>query len=88
MNWFYKKTMAIKGKLIFLKYILRWTAKGFPGGPVVKTFPASAGGAGSVPGWELKPHTPHSQKPETQNRRNIVTNSTKTLKNGPHFKKN
>ena len=29
---------------------------------------------------ELRSHTPHGQKTETLNRRNIVTNSMKTLK--------
>ena len=26
----------------------------FPGGPVVKTLPSNAGGAGSIPGWGTK----------------------------------
>ena len=34
----------------------------FPGGPVVKTLPSNAGGAGSVPGRELRSHIPRGQK--------------------------
>ena len=37
----------------------------FPGGPVVKTLPSNAGGAGSVPGWELRSHMPCNQKAQT-----------------------
>ena len=36
---------------------------GFPGGPVVKTLPSSAGGAGSIPGQEAKiPHASQRKK--------------------------
>ena len=39
---------------------------GFPGGPVVKTLPSSAGAAGSIPGQEAKiPHA--SQRKQKQN---------------------
>ena len=32
--------------------------RNFSGGPVVKTSPSNAGGAGSIPGWGAKiPHT-------------------------------
>ena len=37
---------------------------------------------------ELRSHMPHGQNTKTQNWSNIVTNSIKTLKNGPHFFKN
>ena len=52
----------------------------FPGGPVVKTLPSSAGDAGSIPGWGAK--LPHASGSKNQNikRSNIVTNSIKTLK--------
>ena len=36
---------------------------------------------------ELGSHMPHSQKIKIQNRSNIVTNSIKTLKSGPYYKK-
>ena len=37
----------------------------FPGGPVVKTSPSNAGGAGLIPGWRAKiPHASWSKKPE------------------------
>ena len=45
------------------------------GGPVVKTLPSRAGGAGSIPKMA---HT-SGQNPKTQDRSNIVTNSVKTL---------
>ena len=34
----------------------------FPGGPVVKTSPSNAGGAGSIPGQKLRSHMPCGQK--------------------------
>ena len=34
----------------------------FPGGPVGKRSPFSAGGVGLIPGWRAKIHMPHSQK--------------------------
>ena len=36
----------------------------FPGGPVVKTSPSNAGGAGSIPGWGAK--IPHALRPKNQ----------------------
>ena len=45
------------------------------GGPVVKTLPSNAGDAGSIP---KIPHASGSN-PKTQDRRNIVTDSVKTL---------
>ena len=36
--------------------VIQW-GWNFPGGPVVKTSPFNAGGAGSIPGWTAKiPH--------------------------------
>ena len=38
----------------------------FPGGPVVKNLPSSAGEAGSIPGWETKiPHAAGQLSPRT-----------------------
>ena len=37
----------------------------FPGGPVVKTSPSNAGGAGSIPGRGAK--IPHALRPKNQN---------------------
>ena len=47
--------MKLKEKLtVPIKQSQLWD---FPGGPVVKTSPSNAGGAGSVPGWGAKvPH--------------------------------
>ena len=53
-------------------------SRDFPGGPVVKTSPSNAGGAGSIPGRGAK--IPHASRPKNQNRSNTVTNSIKTLK--------
>ena len=60
-----------------------WFSWDFPGGPVVKTSPSNAGGAGSIPGQRAK--IPHASQPKNQNikkktRSNIVMNLIKTLK--------
>ena len=55
---------------------------------MVRASPSNAGSANSIPGWgELRSHMPLGRKTQTQNRSNILTNSIKTLKNGPHQKK-
>ena len=51
----------------------RWV---FPGGPVVKTLPSNAGGVSLTPG--LDPCASREKKNKEQ--KQIVTNSTKTLK--------
>ena len=61
--------------------------RNFPGGLVGKNSPSSAGGVGSIPGWGAK--IPHASQPKNQSindRSNIVTNSIKDFKNGPHEK--
>ena len=40
--------------------------RNFSGGPVVKTSPSNAGGAGSIPGWGAK--IPHASWPKNQNK--------------------
>ena len=50
--------------------------------------PSNAGGANSIPGWGAK--ITHASRPKNQkkkNKSNILTNSIKTLKKGPHQKK-
>ena len=37
---------------------LKWITRDFPGGPGVKNPPSSAGDIGSIPGQELRHHTP------------------------------
>ena len=37
----------------------------FPGGPVVKTLPSDAGGAGLIAGVELRSHMPRGHKTKT-----------------------
>ena len=43
-------------------FILKYISWDFPGGSVVKTLPSNSGSAGSIPGWQLRSHMPHSQK--------------------------
>ena len=57
--------------------------KDFPGGPVVKTSPSSAGGMGLIPGSE---DLRSGCKTKIQNRNNIITNSIKSS-NTVHIKK-
>lgn len=59
------------------KDALRGNRRDFPSGPVVRTSPSSAGGAGSIPGQRAK--SPVAKKPK-QNKSDMVTNSVKTLK--------
>ena len=47
---------------MYVKSIRTWD---FPGGPVVRTLPSSAGGAGSIPGRGAK--IPHALRPKDQN---------------------
>ena len=57
----------------------------FPHGPVGKTLPSHAEGAGSLSGQGAK--TPHALQPKDQNinnGRSIVTCSIKTFKNDSH----
>ena len=53
----------------------------FPGGPVVKTSPSSAGGAGSIPGRGAE--IPHAWRPKNQNikQEQYCNKLNKTLKN-------
>ena len=64
----------------FSSPLLRDKGWDFPGGPVVKTSPSNEGGAVPSLVGKLRSHMPLGQKPKTQNRSNIVTNSIKTLK--------
>ena len=59
----------------------------FPGGPVVKTLPSNAGGAGPIPGWGAK--IPHALWPKNQNikQKQHYNKFNKDFKNGPHQKK-
>ena len=64
-------------KLSVLKCHTNWD---FPGGPVVKTLPSSAGGVGLIPGQGAKIPQASWPKSNVNSRSNIVTNSTKTFK--------
>ena len=66
-------------------------SRDFPGGPVVKTLPSSAGGVGSIPGQEVKiPQDPTglvAKNPKIYNRQKQYCNKlNKQFKNGPHKK--
>ena len=56
-----------------------------PGGPVVKTSPSNAGGAGSIPGRLI----PHDSWPKSQNieQKQYCNKFNKDFKNAPHQKK-
>ena len=56
----------------------------FPGGPVVKTSPSNAEGAGSIRGRGAK--IPHSSQPKNQNRKQkqYCNKFNKAFKKGPH----
>ena len=58
----------------------------FPGGPVVKTWPSNAGGAGSFPGQGAE--IPHALGPKNQNiKQKLYCNKfNEDFKNGPHQK--
>ena len=58
----------------------------FSGGPVVKTSPSNAGGAGSTPGRGAK--IPHAFQPKNQNikQKQYCNKFNKDFKNGPHQK--
>ena len=60
----------------------RWD---FPGGPVVKTSPSNAGGAGSIPGRGAK--IPHASRPKNQNikQRQYCNKFNTDFKNGPRL---
>ena len=61
-------------------------SRDFPGGPVVKTSPSNAGGAGSIPGWGAK--IPHALRPKKQNtkQKQYCNKVNKDFKYSPHQK--
>ena len=56
------------------------TVEDFPGGPLVKTSPSSAGGVGLIPGPGAKLLHALWPKNQNMNRNHIVTSSIKTFK--------
>ena len=58
----------------------------FPGGPVIKTLPSNAGGAGSAPGQGAK--IQHVSQPKSQNirQKEYCNKVNKDFKNGTHQK--
>ena len=58
----------------------------FPGGPVVRTSPSSAGDVGSIPGKGTK--IPHASRPKDQNikQKQYCNKFNKDFTKGPHQK--
>ena len=79
---FFKSYFSQRLKITCSRFILNELTLGdFPGSPVVKTLPSNARGVDLIPGQGVR--IPHALWPKNQNinnRSNIVTNSTKTLK--------
>ena len=59
-------------------------SRDFPGGPVVKTSPSNAGGAGPGQGAKI----PHAPQPKNQNikQKQYCNRLNKDFKNGPYQK--
>ena len=55
-----------------------------PGGPVVKTLPSNAGGAGLIPSWGAE--IPHDSRPKNQNikQEQYCNKFNKDFKIGPY----
>ena len=70
--------------LSFQECLSKLLLRDFPGGPVVKTPPSNAGGAGLIPSWGAK--VPHALWPKNQNikQKQYCNKFKKDLKNGPH----
>ena len=58
----------------------------FPGGPVVKTSPFNAGGAGSIPGLGTKGSHDSWPKKTNQKQKQYCNKFNLDFKNGPHQK--
>ena len=69
-------------------FYIKKPERDFPGGPVVKTLPSNAGGAGSIPGQGAK--LPHALWPKHQNikQKQYCNKFNKDFKNGLLQKKN
>ena len=74
---------STKSKIFLLVITLQGD---FSGGPVVRTSPSSAGGAGSIPSWGAK--IPHASWPKNQNikQKQYCNKFNKDFKNGPYQK--
>ena len=73
--------------LTYMWNLKKKKVRDFPGGPVVKTLPPSAGGVGSIPGRGAK--IPHALPPKNQNikQKQYCNKFNKDFKNDPHPKK-
>ena len=67
--------------------LLTHSVGNFPGGPVVKTLPSNAEGAGSIPGQGTK--IPYASQPKKQNvkQKQYCKKFNKDFKNSPHLGK-
>ena len=68
----------------YLQEVLEQEKGGLPGGPVVKTAPSNAGGAGSTANWGAK--VPHAFQLKNQNTKHL-TKFNRDCTNGSHKKK-
>ena len=60
----------------------------FPGGPVVKTSPSTAGGTGSIPGWRATiAHASWPEKSQNIKQKQYCNKFNKDFKNGLHQRK-
>ena len=83
----------LPNKLVCFHYVCdeNYQIRDFPSGPVIKTWPSNAGGAGSIPGQGAK--IPPALWPKTQNikqkqyRNKFNKDFKKSLKSGPHQEK-
>ena len=82
-----KKIIKYWTHLYLVNCKLKWQARDFPGGPVVKTLPSNAGCVGSIPDPGAK--IPHALGPKNQNikQKQYCKKFNKDFKNGPHQKK-
>ena len=86
IDWFLKWLQSYLHFWSFLTLSLKSVLRDFPGGPVIKTLPSSAGGAGSIPGQGTKiPHALRSKNGNTKQKQ-YCNKFNKGLKNGPHQK--
>ena len=86
------KITQISDYLVFIDFSILtrrseilWT-QDFPASPALKTSPSSAGGVGSIPGWEAE--IPHASRLETQTikQKQYCNKFNQDFKNGPHQK--
>ena len=73
--------------MVHIKKLFNIICRHFPGAPLVKTSPSSAGGVGSIPGQGAG--VLHALQPKNQNikQKQYCNKFNKDFKNSPHQKK-